>query len=105
MLFWCFCFQHTPLPTPESLKDRVLLPKHDIETQTQETFRLITYNVLAVCHAQRDYASYDQQEHIDADFRHVQIINELEYLDGDIVCLQEVSPDFYDGKLKDSFNR
>ena len=69
------------------------------------TFSFVTYNVLADCHAQRDYASSYDPQHISADFRHDQIIQELEYLNGDIICLQEVTPDFYNDKLKDKFER
>ena len=37
---------------------------------------------------------------LDANFRHAQILAELEYLDGDMICLQEVTPDFYEKTLK-----
>ena len=105
---FCFgkCFQSPALSAPDSVKHRVLLDNNGADTQDKpETFKFVTYNVLADCHAQRDYATIYDPQHISADFRHEQIIQELEYLDGDIVCLQEVSPDFYHDKLKNRFAR
>lgn len=90
---------------PESMKLRDLVPNNSTSQKIQDTFSFVTYNVLADCHVQTDYASIYDPQHINAEFRHKQIIKELEYLDGDIVCLQEVSPDFYERQLRDYFTR
>ena len=37
---------------------------------------------------------------LDDNFRHAQILAELKYLDGDIICLQEVTQEFYEKTLK-----
>ena len=73
----------------------------------QEMFSLITYNVLAECHVKKDpsYYSYADPQYLGTDFRHARILEELEYLNGDIVCLQEVSPEFYIAVLKDWFTK
>ena len=42
---------------------------------------------------------------LDADFRHALILDELECLDGDIICLQEVTPGFYEKTLKNWFTK
>ena len=73
--------------------------------QHPTAFSLVTYNILADCHIQKDctYYSYTEPQFLNKDYRQARILDELEYLDGDVVCLQEVSPDFYDTVLKDWF--
>lgn len=39
------------------------------------------------------------------DFRSATLLKELEYLDGDIVCLQEVSPSFYKNILAPAMSK
>ena len=105
MLMSLMRFQSTISPSSESLKHRTWLKCKDSTLERRDTFSVVSYNILADCHAQRDYGSSYDPRHLDADFRHAQILRELAYLDGDIVCLQEVSPDFYEGKLKDWYSR
>lgn len=88
---------------PESLKSRVLLENKALPPQSQDLFSVITYNILADCHAQQNNASYADPQYLNTEFRYTHILKELEYLDGDIVCLQEVSPTFYHYILKDWF--
>ena len=63
-------------------------------------FTLVSYNCLVDWHAHDDYGSRVDPQFLDADFRHALILTELEYLDGDIICLQEVTPEFYEKTLK-----
>ncbi|XP_059143429.1 nucleolar protein dao-5-like isoform X2 [Physella acuta] len=62
-------------------------------------FSVVSYNVLAECHMARGDYSYTPKEMKNNDFRTETLLKELEYLDGDIVCLQEVSPSLYKNVL------
>lgn len=66
-----------------------------------KTFTVVSYNILADCHAQRDIDSYswNTPEHMSLEYRHSRLVQELKYLDGDIVCLQEVGPEYFSGIL------
>ncbi|XP_022293286.2 uncharacterized protein LOC111103940 [Crassostrea virginica] len=62
-------------------------------------FSVVSYNVLAQCHLDRGDYSFTPPQYLAADYRHRKIVEELRYLKGDIVCLQEMDPGFYNGAL------
>lgn len=95
----------TTFHVPESIKHRLSIDNKNIKTGNRHEFTLVTYNCLVDWHAQDDYASRVDPQYLNSDFRHVRILEELEYLSGDIVCLQEVTPDFYNRTLKEWFTQ
>ncbi|KAH9508393.1 hypothetical protein Btru_055090 [Bulinus truncatus] len=58
-------------------------------------FSLVSYNILADCHLQRGDYSYRKPQFLEQDYRHFVLMKEMDYLDGDIVCMQEVNPKYY----------
>jgi len=68
-----------------------------------QTFSIVSYNILADYHAQRDYAgpnSWITKEHLAVDYRHSRLMKEICLLDSDILCLQEVQTDYFISTLK-----
>lgn len=62
-------------------------------------FTLASYNILADCHAQRSPYEWISREDLSLPARHRRMMQELRYLDADIVCLQEVAPDHFHAML------
>ena len=60
-------------------------------------FSIVSYNILADVHAQKDYtgtrAPWITEAELSLSTRHELLMKELKYLDSDIICLQEVGGD------------
>ena len=69
-----------------------------------QSFSLVSYNILADYHAQRDYVppggSWVSTEHLSIEYRHKRLMQELVWLDSDIICLQEVGTEYFSGTLQ-----
>lgn len=68
-----------------------------------QTFSAVSYNILADCHAQRDYTepgSWIAKEHLAIKYRHDRLMKEIRFLDSDIICFQEVGTDYFTSVLK-----
>ncbi|GFS27034.1 glucose-repressible alcohol dehydrogenase transcriptional effector [Elysia marginata] len=63
------------------------------------SFSVVSYNILAECHWKRGDYSFTPAEFMELDYRHSLLLKELDYLKGDIVCLQEVEPQYYKDTL------
>ena len=87
-----------PKEAPASIKDRCTVVNQDIVPGKWHDLSLVSYNCLV--DAYEDYGSRVDPQFLDDNFRHAQILAELEYLDGDIICLQEVTQEFYEKTLK-----
>ena len=59
-------------------------------------FTFVSYNILADCHAQRSPYGWTTKEYLAQTFRHDLLLKELNNLDSDIVCFQEVGTAYYD---------
>jgi len=72
-------------------------------------FTLGSYNILADYHAQKDYghgmAPWLTAEQLSLSYRHQRLMEELVYLDEDIICLQEVGGDYMHDLLEPSLLR
>lgn len=80
------------------------IPVDQIDQKT--TFSLVSYNILAECHRVRgNYYVHIPEEFLTLEYRHKLLLQELEYLNGDIVCLQEVSPAYYEELLLPEMKR
>jgi len=66
----------------------------------EKTFTAVSYNILADCHAQRAHYKWISEEHVSVEYRHQRLMKELKYLDGDIICIQEIGPDHYSKLLQ-----
>ena len=64
-----------------------------------QKFTLVSYNILADCHIRKDSYPWQEEGKSRMEFRHKRLLQELQYLDADIVCLQEVEPDYYNNIL------
>ncbi|KAL8611335.1 hypothetical protein ACOMHN_014390 [Nucella lapillus] len=61
----------------------------------QDRFSVVCYNILAECHRRKSTYKNTPDEFLGQEYRHNRLMQELKYLDGDIVCLQEVDPDYF----------
>ena len=69
------------------------------------TFSLVTYNILADCHAQRDYNKADSwisEQELSMKSRHRLLMEEFKLLDADVICLQEVGSEYFEEVLEPS---
>jgi len=74
---------------------------------TSRRFTLGSYNILADFHAQRDYSmtSWLTPEQLSLNSRHQRLMEELIYLDEDVICLQEVGGDYMHDVLQPTLER
>ncbi|XP_064627808.1 nucleolar protein dao-5-like isoform X2 [Lineus longissimus] len=63
-------------------------------------FSVVSYNILAECHRKRGDYSHAAEEVLEQGYRHRRLMLELKYLDADVICLQEVDPDYYTNTLE-----
>ena len=78
-------------------------------TEKSKQFSVVTYNILADCHFRRNdklnrYPA-DEKPFIELPARHKRLMAELCYVDADIVCLQEVEPEYYSKTLSPDMQR
>lgn len=66
----------------------------------EKTFTLVSYNILADCHAQRGEYKWISDEHLSVEYRHQRLMKELQFLDPDVICIQEIGPDHYNKLLQ-----
>lgn len=71
-------------------------PESDV---VANSFSVVSYNILAECHRLNSDYSYTPAEYLGLEYRHALLMKELTYLNGDIVCLQEVSPAYFSSTL------
>eukprot|EP00058_Branchiostoma_floridae_P000818 XP_002586306.1 hypothetical protein BRAFLDRAFT_109077 [Branchiostoma floridae] len=72
--------------------------KDAVENQSQN-FSVVSYNILADCHVTPQTYPYCPEEYLPMSARQRQLEAELRYLNGDIVCLQEVGTTYYNESL------
>ena len=86
---------------------RVFIPNPNFEgaLDTSKQFSIVSYNVLADCHLFRNDYSFTDSGYLEPDYRLNKLVEEIQYLDGDVVCLQEVDPDFFKDQLLPSMRR
>lgn len=63
------------------------------------TFSVVSYNILAECARLRSDYSYTAPEFLGQEYRHALMMREIQYLNGDIVCMQEVNPAYFNNTL------
>lgn len=83
-------FNRAKVPNPAVPADSV---------DTSRTFSVVSYNILAECARLRADYSYTAPEFLGQEYRHGLLMRELQYLNGDVVCLQEVNPAYFNTVL------
>uniref|UniRef100_A0A0B7AGS2 Endonuclease/exonuclease/phosphatase domain-containing protein n=1 Tax=Arion vulgaris TaxID=1028688 RepID=A0A0B7AGS2_9EUPU len=87
---------YVPSSTTIDSRKFVLNPAFPVEMMDPAfCFSVVSYNILADCHLRRGDYSYTQPQFLDQEYRNTLLLKELDYLDGDIICLQEVCPAYY----------
>ncbi|CAG5130917.1 unnamed protein product, partial [Candidula unifasciata] len=87
---------YVPSSTAIDSRKLILNPAFPVEDLDPAfCFSVVSYNILADCHLRRYDYSYTKPQFLDQKYRHTLLLKELDYLDGDIVCMQEVSPTYY----------
>ena len=74
-------------------------PKFGSAPDNSKQFSIVSYNVLADCHLFRNDYSYTHPDLLKPSYRLNKLMEEIEFLDADIVCLQEVDPNFFQDQL------
>ncbi|XP_041354854.1 muscle M-line assembly protein unc-89-like [Gigantopelta aegis] len=103
---------NTVFPTAGTSYDifhRTFLPNPSIplsSTDVSHRFSIVSYNILADFNMRKIANTYDYTEpqFLEQDYRHKLLIDELKYLDSDIVCMQEVNPDYFKNLLEPAMN-
>lgn len=80
---------------------RVFIPNPNFggSADSSKQFSIVSYNILADCHLFKNDYSFTHPDHLEPDYRLNKLMEEIQFLDADIVCLQEVDPDFYQDQL------
>ena len=80
---------------------RVFIPNSNVcgKADSSKQFSIVSYNVLADCHLFRNDYSFTHPDHLAPEYRLNKLMEEIQFLDADIVCLQEVEPDFFKDRL------
>lgn len=90
------------------LLNRQFIPNPDhppVLNDVSRQFTVVSYNILADCHLKRSDYSFTQPQFLDIGYRHKRMMKELVYLNGDVVCMQEVGPEYYTGVLEPAMKR
>ncbi|XP_029649667.1 mucin-17 [Octopus sinensis] len=77
------------------------LPSNAIMDKSRQ-FSVVSYNILADCHfykVQKDRYPAEEKLFLELPARHKRLMAELSYIDADVVCLQEVEPEYYSKTL------
>jgi len=61
----------------------------------EDDFSVVTYNILADSNIMDTWYPYTPKDHISSSQRHGTLMKELEVLNGDIICLQEVEESYF----------
>jgi len=97
---------HNPLLKREYVANPAVFPE---PSDTSRCFTVGSYNILADFHAQKDYgngmASWLTAEELSLSSRHQRLMEELIYLDEDVICLQEVGGDYMHDMLQPALER
>ncbi|XP_014781402.1 mucin-17 [Octopus bimaculoides] len=77
------------------------LPSNTIMDKSRQ-FSVVSYNILADCHFHKvikDRYPAEEKLFLELPARHKRLMAELSYIDADVVCLQEVEPEYYSKTL------
>ena len=88
----------------------VLNPNFKGPVVAEKSFNVVSYNILAECHAIGGFREKQQYKHtqdkcLSNAYRHPRLLQELFHLDADIYCLQECPPSYYEKTLKFEFEK
>lgn len=97
-------------PPPPPPKRRVITANHvlmnpQFADSTTLQFRVVTYNILADIYATQQMFPYCPRWALNWRYRRAQILRELEQLDADVICLQEVQQDHFQQFLLPALTR
>lgn len=70
-----------------------------VGSDPSKQFTIVSYNILAQCHLERNDYSFTSPEYLTLEHRHQKMMPEFQFLDADIVCLQEVGPTYFESLL------
>ncbi|ESN98480.1 hypothetical protein HELRODRAFT_192950 [Helobdella robusta] len=97
------------LPSKDAVENAGSLQSNSAASahEHENSFTIASYNILADCHAQRDYktSTWVTAEELSVNSRHERIMQEVKFIDADVYCFQEVGTDYFRNVLKDSMNR
>ncbi|XP_033740793.1 muscle M-line assembly protein unc-89-like [Pecten maximus] len=80
-------------------------PSYHQSGDTNKQFSVVSYNILAQCHLERNDYSFTESQYLAESYRHQNLMKEIEYLGADLVCMQEVGPKYFESMLKPAMTR
>lgn len=69
---------------------------------------MVSYNILAEHHRRKTadgYLKHTEAQYLDLSYRHKRIIQEIQALNADVVCMQEVDSNYFSETLNDAMSR
>ncbi|KAL4233560.1 hypothetical protein ACF0H5_008240 [Mactra antiquata] len=87
------------LPNPIFNRPFIPNPAYVNSADSSKHFSVVSYNMLADCHLFRNDYSFTEEKYLQSDYRLSKVIEELRYLDADVLCMQEVDPEYYSKQL------
>lgn len=93
------------LPNPIFNRTFIPNPTFSGASDSSKQFSVVSYNMLADCHLFKNDYSFTEARFLQPEYRLKKVIEELRYLDGDIVCMQEVDPQYFADQLLPSMRR
>jgi mRNA deadenylase 3'-5' endonuclease subunit Ccr4 len=76
-----------------------------VGSDPSKQFTVVSYNILAQCHLERNDYSFTSPEYLALEHRHQKMMSEFQFLDADVVCLQEVGPAYFESLLLPGMKR
>ncbi|XP_021377441.1 uncharacterized protein LOC110465734 isoform X1 [Mizuhopecten yessoensis] len=80
-------------------------PSYHLTGDSNKQFSVVSYNILAQCHLERNDYSFTESQYLEESYRHQNLMKEIKYLNADLVCMQEVGPLYYESLLKPAMSR
>ncbi|CAH1798443.1 unnamed protein product [Owenia fusiformis] len=92
----------------DPLLSRKFIPNPHLtsDIDTSQRFTVVSYNILADYHIRSNPEghSYLPEEYLCQEYRHARMMVELQYLDADVICLQEVGKTYF-SQLEEELRR
>lgn len=88
----------SPLSARNSINNHLVHHNSTVPLSGVQVFSIVAYNILADCNAGGEFGTspWIKPEQLAIEYRHVNLMHELKFLDADIVCLQEVGENYFE---------
>ncbi|XP_060067696.1 ABC transporter F family member 4-like [Ylistrum balloti] len=96
----------SPVSEVNPVLSRKFIPNPAYQSgDTNKQFSVVSYNILAQCHLERNDYTFTESQYLTESYRHQNLVKEIEYLGADLVCMQEVGPLYFESLLKPAMSK